>query len=107
MLPVFAFLSYGVIYLSTRRGRVLQQITGLGDPSYGIYIYAYPIQQLFAHLRLAPNEWVLFAEATVVSVVVGYLSWHLVEKRALEFARRRLRRRAAPAASRPTPLAAA
>jgi peptidoglycan/LPS O-acetylase OafA/YrhL len=107
MIPVFVFLSYGVIYLSTRRGPVLQRFTRLGDPSYGIYIYAYPIQQLFAHLRLAPNEWVLFAEATVVSVVVGYLSWHLVEKRALEFARRRLRRRAAPAASRPTPLAAA
>ena len=107
MLPVFLFLSYGVIYLSTRRGPLLQRTTGLGDPSYGIYIYAYPIQQLFAHLRLAPNEWVLFAEATVVSVIVGYLSWHLVEKRALEFARRRLRRRVVSAASRPTPLAAA
>lgn len=107
MLPVFVFLSYGVIYLSTRRGPALQRMTALGDPSYGIYIYAYPIQQLFAHLRLAPNEWILFAEATVVSVIVGYLSWHLVEKRALEFARRRLRRHAASAAARPTPLAAA
>ncbi len=107
MLAVFVFLSYAVIYLSTRRGLVLRRITAPGDPSYGIYIYAYPIQQLFAHLRLAPNEWVLFAEATVVSVVVGYLSWHLVEKRALEFARRRLRRPAASAATRPTPLAAA
>ena len=107
MIPVFVFLSYGVIYLSTRRGLVLQRITGRGDPSYGTYIYAYPIQQLFAQLRLAPNEWVLFAEATLVSVIVGYLSWHLVEKRALEFARRRLRRRAASAVTRPTPLAAA
>jgi peptidoglycan/LPS O-acetylase OafA/YrhL len=85
----------------------LRRITGLGDPSYGTYIYAYPIQQLFVHLRLAPNEWVLFAEATVVSVIVGYLSWHLVEQRAVELARRRLRRRAASAATRPTPLAAA
>jgi peptidoglycan/LPS O-acetylase OafA/YrhL len=107
MLPVFVFLSYGVMYLSTRRGPVLRRITALGDPSYGIYIYAYPIQQLFAHLRLAPNEWVLFAEATVVSVIVGYLSWHLVEKRALEFARRRLRRRSPSATTRPAPLAAA
>jgi peptidoglycan/LPS O-acetylase OafA/YrhL len=107
MIPVFVFLSYGVIYLSTRRGFVLRRITGLGDPSYGTYIYAYPIQQLFVHLRLAPNEWVLFAEATVVSVIVGYLSWHLVEQRAVELARRRLRRRAASAAARPTPLAAA
>jgi peptidoglycan/LPS O-acetylase OafA/YrhL len=107
MLPVFVFLSYGVIYLSTQRGVVLRRITALGDPSYGIYIYAYPIQQLFAHLRLAPNEWVLFAEATVVSAIVGYLSWHLVEKRALEFARRGLRQRTASAATRATPSAAA
>jgi len=107
MIPVFVFLSYGVIYLSTRRGLVLRQITALGDPSYGIYIYAYPIQQLLAHLRLAPNEWVLFAEATVVSVIVGYLSWHVVERRALEFARRGLRHAAPSAAGRPAPMAAA
>jgi peptidoglycan/LPS O-acetylase OafA/YrhL len=107
MIPVFVFMSYGVIYLSTRRAFALRRLTALGDPSYGIYIYAYPIQQLLAHLRLAPNEWVLFVEATVLSVVVGYLSWHLVEQRALEFARRRLRRRAASVISRPKPLAAA
>src|ERR1700674_870387 len=107
MLAVFVFISYGVIYLSTRRAVALRRFTALGDPSYGIYIYAYPIQQLLAHLRLAPNEWGLFVEATVASIIVGYLSWHLVEQRALEFARRRLRRRGASAVSRPEPLAAA
>jgi len=100
--PVIALLSYGVIFLSTRRGGTgWRRITRLGDPSYGIYIYAYPIQQLLVHLRVAPNWWILFLEASVASVVVGYLSWHLVEHRALVFARRTLRRPAAETVARP------
>jgi peptidoglycan/LPS O-acetylase OafA/YrhL len=100
--PVIALLSYGVIFLSTRRGGTgWRRITRLGDPSYGIYIYAYPIQQLLVHLRVAPNWWILFLEASVASVVVGYLSWHLVEHRALVFARRALRRPAAETVARP------
>jgi len=90
--PVFVLLSYGVIFLSTRRAAGLRRITRLGDPSYGIYIYSYPIQQLLVHLRIAPTWWILFIEASLASIVLGYLSWHLVEHRALGFARRALRR---------------
>jgi peptidoglycan/LPS O-acetylase OafA/YrhL len=90
--PIFVLLSYGVIFLSTRRGSGWRRITSLGDPSYGIYIYAYPVQQLLVYLRLAPNWWILCIEASVASTVLGYLSWHLVEHRALLFARRVLRR---------------
>jgi peptidoglycan/LPS O-acetylase OafA/YrhL len=107
MIPVFVFLSYAVIFLSTRRGTLGERLTRLGDPSYGIYIYAYPIQQLLVHLRFASNPWVLFAEATAVSIVVGYLSWHLVEHRALLFCRRRLRRPVVEVRARPARPAAA
>jgi peptidoglycan/LPS O-acetylase OafA/YrhL len=52
-----------------------------GDFSYGTYLYAYPIQQLFAFyfLRLL-NPLLLFAIATPLSILAGFLSWHLVEK---------------------------
>jgi peptidoglycan/LPS O-acetylase OafA/YrhL len=52
-----------------------------GDFSYGVYLYAFPIEQLIvmtagghmATLRLS-------ALATPISVIVGALSWFLVER---------------------------
>jgi peptidoglycan/LPS O-acetylase OafA/YrhL len=55
--------------------------------SYGIYIYSFPIQQtLVFFLRLKTYE--LMILSVVVSIVFGYLSWHLIEKRALKYKRR-------------------
>jgi peptidoglycan/LPS O-acetylase OafA/YrhL len=96
MAPVFPLLAYAVVFLSTRRSTVWRRVTARGDPSYGIYIYAYPIQQLLVFMHLAHNGWVLFAEASLVSIAMGYLSWHFVESRALTFTRRLLRRQSSP-----------
>ncbi len=100
-------VAYAVTFVGTRQRVLWRRITSLGDPSYGIYIYAYPIQQLLVHVRLAPNGWVLFALATLASVVAGYFSWHLLEGPALVLARRALRRREPARRERPTPAAAA
>ena len=56
-----------------------------GDFSYGTYLYAFPIQQLLvqrAHGQITPLQ--LFAEAAPITLVVGALSWHLVEKHFLQ-----------------------
>jgi peptidoglycan/LPS O-acetylase OafA/YrhL len=53
-----------------------------GDFSYGIYLYAFPIQQLLIK-RIGPSHVTpmnLFALALPMSVIAGVLSWHLVEK---------------------------
>jgi len=106
MAPVFPLLAYAVVFLSTRRSASWHRVTALGDPSYGIYIYAYPIQQLLVLMHLAPNSLVLFAEASLISIALGYLSWHLVESRALAFTRRVLRRRSSPETRLPSAAAA-
>jgi peptidoglycan/LPS O-acetylase OafA/YrhL len=105
MAPVYPLLAYCVIFLSTRRGALANRLTSFGDPSYGIYIYGYPVQQLLVFLKLAPNGWILFIEASALAIALGYLSWHLVESRALAFSRGMLQRRSA-AKARPTTLAA-
>lgn len=55
-----------------------------GDPSYGIYLYAFPIQQIFI-MKMLPevnfNLSIFFSY--VCTLLVAYFSWHVVEKRAL------------------------
>lgn len=56
-----------------------------GDLSYGVYIMAFPVQQLGVHWAREHN-W-SFAVSLVFSVAVtlllAFASWHLIEKRAL------------------------
>ena len=53
----------------------------LGDPSYGMYISAWPIQQACA--ILIPNFWLSLVVSFILIVTLGYSTWHLFEKRAL------------------------
>ena len=57
-----------------------------GDVSYGIYIYAFPVQQTFIWLyKDGLCFWQLLAASVAVTVVLAFLSWHLVENPALRF----------------------
>lgn len=59
----------------------------LGDLSYGMYIFAFPVQQIIAQWGQG-RGW-LFGVSLGLSFVstaaLAYLSWHLVEKQALRF----------------------
>jgi peptidoglycan/LPS O-acetylase OafA/YrhL len=54
-----------------------------GDMSYGVYILAWPVQQVIAQFWPQPPFWANFALVTAVTLILAYCSWHLVEKRAL------------------------
>lgn len=59
----------------------------LGDLSYGMYIFAFPVQQIVVELG-RHREWAFATHlglSFVVTSVLAYLSWHLLEKRALLF----------------------
>jgi peptidoglycan/LPS O-acetylase OafA/YrhL len=51
-----------------------------GDFSYGIYLYAFPIQQLIVQRLGAIHPLALFALATPAAVLFGAASWHGVER---------------------------
>lgn len=62
----------------------LSDFRKIGDMSYGIYIYAFPIQQtLMYYFDL--NTYQLMAYSLIGSIICGYFSWHLVEKSALKY----------------------
>ena len=68
-------------------------VTRFGDPSYGIYIYGWVVQETLARFQLNRGSAVgLFAEAAPLSVAIGYVSWHLVERPAMRRLRPKPRR---------------
>jgi peptidoglycan/LPS O-acetylase OafA/YrhL len=64
--------------------RLIARLTPNGaDPSYGIYIYAFPLQQSMLLLWPDIDPWVMTVIAVPVVYVIGRVSWHYVERPAL------------------------
>jgi peptidoglycan/LPS O-acetylase OafA/YrhL len=55
------------------------------DYTYGIYLFHYPIIQIFAYLKLFDkmNPFVLSLSIILLVYFCAYISWHLIEKRFL------------------------
>ena len=76
-------LSYTILWLAHIPKGALRQYNRLGDYSYGVYIYAWPVQQ--GAVALFPNilPLQLFGIALPITLFLAVLSWHLIEKPAL------------------------
>lgn len=83
---VFAFF---VIYIAQGPFR-MPNMARFGDLSYGIYIYAWPVKQMLIHYEVATAWYTVGSLATVITIALAFLSWHLVEKIALGFKDRSL-----------------
>lgn len=54
------------------------------DLSYGVYLYAFPVQQTLATMTWARNPWMLFIAALPITLLAAFGSWHLIENRFLQ-----------------------
>jgi peptidoglycan/LPS O-acetylase OafA/YrhL len=91
LFPLFG--GYLTIYLATAPGIRLPRVGRFGDFSYGLYIYGWPAEAFTIWLRGGHAPWYeVFAGGLVIGFAMAFLSWHLIEKRAL-----RLKPRRAPA----------
>lgn len=83
---LFAWLAvpYAVVGLAWKLPEVLRRGWSF-DYSYGIYIYAFPAQQLVSMLG-KQNDWPwtgVLAASVVLTLLLAMLSWHAVERVAL------------------------
>ena len=107
-VPLHAFIllfplcgGYLVIYLALNPRLPVIPAARFGDLSYGLYIYGWPVEQTVLYVRPDATWWELFLIAYPATAAVAFLSWHLVEKRAL-----RLKPTALTATARSAPAAA-
>jgi peptidoglycan/LPS O-acetylase OafA/YrhL len=72
------YLLFYLVYVPKGRVRAFNR---LGDYSYGVYIFAFPVQQsliaLFPHIAV----WQLALGAGSITLALAILSWHGLEKR--------------------------
>ena len=81
VFAVPTFVAYLLIFASYQSTVRWHTASKWGDFSYGIYLYAYPIQQLMMYFighPIAPLE--LFALSLPPTVLAGVASWCLVER---------------------------
>ena len=76
--------AYLVLFLALHQKLRLPSLDHWGDISYGLYIYAFPIQQMIANIIPDVQPISMFMLSAVVTVTLALLSWHLVEKPALK-----------------------
>ncbi|CAN7290806.1 acyltransferase family protein [Rhizobium sp. LjRoot254] len=83
----FLFAAYPVLWFATTDKIQLPALEKFGDISYGLYLYGWPLLQATrAIFGNHSTPLLLFLVAWPTTAVLGYLSWHLLEKRALALA---------------------
>jgi peptidoglycan/LPS O-acetylase OafA/YrhL len=76
---------YVIFYIAyIPKGRI-RKFNQYGDYSYGIYIYAWPLQQSVVALIPGISITLLFIYSAVLTLIFSYYSWHLIEKKALKY----------------------
>lgn len=79
-------LPFVVLYIGTKTTPFIHRAGRWGDPSYGIYLFAFPVQQTVL-LYTWPGAGFAgtLCLAALITLVLAYASWHLLEKQALKF----------------------
>lgn len=76
-------LSYAVFWLAYIPGGILRAYNRLGDYSYGIYIYAFPLQGFAVWWLGTQTPLLNMLISFPLTLLLSVLSWHLVEEPAM------------------------
>jgi peptidoglycan/LPS O-acetylase OafA/YrhL len=89
-------ITYAVLTIGLSRTPYVARAARFGDFSYGLYLFAFPVQQLVIDLWGTHGVITNFLIVLAITTPLAVLSWHLVERPALALKDRVLRRRTRP-----------
>jgi peptidoglycan/LPS O-acetylase OafA/YrhL len=70
------------------KNKITESIGSRNDISYGVYLYAWPIQILFIHHVPDINPWMLTFNTVALATLLGFASWILIEKPFIQLKKR-------------------
>jgi peptidoglycan/LPS O-acetylase OafA/YrhL len=85
-----ATLAYIVFFLAYVPAGWIRAYNKTGDYSYGVYIYAFPVQQSIAAILVGVGVPAMIVLSSAVTIGLAMLSWHFVEQPALRLKGRTL-----------------
>ena len=77
-------IAYLLLYIAYIPSGIIRNFNKIGDYSYGMYIYAFPVQQSMSALVENISISLMIIMSFCVTLMFSILSWHLVEKRCLQ-----------------------
>lgn len=87
VLIFYVAFFYSFLFFSSMK-IVVERLKIPADPSYGVYIYGFVIQQVVAHVF--PGQGVVFNQVLsgLIALVAGLLSWFYIERPALLYTKK-------------------
>ena len=76
-------VSYATLWFALAAPIKLYRADAWGDPSYGLYVYAFPIQQCLVFGMPGINPYKLAVLSGLITLTLAYVSWWFIEKPAL------------------------
>lgn len=86
LLPIdtiFHSLALAAAVIGLGNSKAMSWFSKGGDASYGIYVFAWPVQQF--SLLLIGSFWLSMLAAFLTTTAIGYGTWHAFEKRAMSY----------------------
>jgi peptidoglycan/LPS O-acetylase OafA/YrhL len=77
-------ISYTTLWFALAGSVKLYQADAWGDPSYGLYVYAFPVQQWLTHANIGISQYKLAFLSIAIVTPIAYFSWWFIEKPALD-----------------------
>jgi len=78
---IYPFVVAAFVYIIAFKTKPISIHDRIGDLSYGVYIFHYPVIQFMYHFGMYKNFYIGFVSTIVTVLVLAYASWHLMEKR--------------------------